>query len=259
MSQSFPPLLERHGNIAVVTLRRPAQANKLQQEDVELLHDFWRAIRQDESVRAVVLTAQGRHFSAGYDLGAILRTDRVPEADNGENAFGSMVDALEQLPQVTVCALNGGVYGGATDLALACDFRIAVRSCEMFMPAARLGLHYHLGGLRRFVSRLGLDTAKRLFLLADKLPAPEMHAIGYLQRIVEPDDLLPQAMDIAWKAAAMAPLASRGMKATLNAIAADNVDLAEVRRSEVRAMHSKDLQEGVTAWHEKRVPVFHGN
>ena len=64
----------------------------------------------------------------------------------------------------TICALNGGVYGGSTDMALSCDFRIGVEGITMFMPAARLGLHYYAGGMRRYVARLGLGAAKKLFL-----------------------------------------------------------------------------------------------
>ena len=71
---------------------------------------------------------------------------------------------LEMARPVTVAALHGGVYGGATDLALACDFRVGAHGIDMFMPAARLGLHYYRSGLERYVSRLGLDNAKRLFL-----------------------------------------------------------------------------------------------
>jgi enoyl-CoA hydratase len=253
------PALEHRGSTAIVTLRRPAQANRLQQEDVAHLQALWSSLRDDDTVRAVVLTATGRHFSAGYDLTSILHTvDLDPSADVVDNAFASMVDQLESLPQVTVCALNGGVYGGATDLALACDFRYGTQGCEMFMPAARLGLQYYLSGLRRYAARLGLDNAKRLFLLAEKLEADEMLKVGYLHRIVPADRLLDEALATADRAAGMAPLASRGMKAALNAIAGDHVDERATRLSETRTLRSQDIREGVAAWREKREPLFEG-
>src|ERR1700758_4442165 len=100
-----------------------------------------------------------------------------------------MVDRLEDLGVPTICRLNGGVYGGSTDLALACDFRIGVDTSEMFMPAARLGLHYYTSGIKRYVSRLGADNAKRLFLTAEKISAAEMLRIGYLTALVAPGAL----------------------------------------------------------------------
>ena len=92
-------------------------------------------------------------------------SERAVSADlqrSAGSAFEAIVNRLEDLALPTICRLNGGVYGGSTDLALACDFRIGVDSGEMFMPAARLGLHYYKSGIMRYVSRLGVDNAKRL-------------------------------------------------------------------------------------------------
>lgn len=256
---SSAPLLTKEGATAIVTLRRPAHAHRLQQEDVIQLRSYWDLLRRDTAIRAVVLTSTGKYFSAGYDINSmpdISRSD--PDGEVVENEFASMVDALEQLPQVTICALNGGVYGGATDLALACDFRYGVQACRMFIPAARLGLQYYLSGLRRCASRLGLDNAKRLFLLAEELDAEQMLAIGYLHRIIHPNELLPQALQTARQVESLAPLAISGMKAALNAIAKDCVDERAIRLAEVRTLHSIDIREGLTAWRDKRSPLFAG-
>lgn len=256
---SSAPLLTKENATAIVTLQRPAHANRLQQEDVIQLRAYWDLLREDTIIRAVVLTSTGKHFSAGYDINSMPDTSRRdPDGEVVENAFASMVDALERLPQVTICALNGGVYGGATDLALACDFRYGVPDCQMFMPAARLGLQYYLSGLRRYASRLGLNNAKRLFLLAEKLDAEQMLAIGYLHRIFEPDDLLPQALQAAQQVEGLAPLAISGMKAALNAIAAGCVDERAIRLGEARTLRSNDIREGLTAWRDKRSPLFAG-
>jgi enoyl-CoA hydratase len=257
---SSPPLLTKEGATAIVSLQRPNHANRLQQEDVVQLQAYWDLLKEDTSVRAVVVTSTGKHFSAGYDLTSILKTvDLDPAAEVADNVFARMVDALERLPQVTICALNGGVYGGATDLALACDFRYGVRACEMLIPAARLGVQYYLSGLRRYASRLGLDNAKRLLLLAEKIDAEQMLAIGYLHRIVALDELLPLAFHTARQVEGLAPLAVSGMKSALNAIADDLVDEESVRLSETRTLRSNDIREGVAAWHDKRVPLFAGD
>ena len=126
-------------------------------------------IEADPAIRVLVLTGTGRAFSAGYDLGSIAeRAASAPEEQTAGSAFEVVVNRLEDLAVPTICRLNGGVYGGSTDLALACDFRIGVDTGEMFMPAARLGLHYYTSGIKRYVSRLGVDNAKKLFLTARK-------------------------------------------------------------------------------------------
>src|SRR5690606_30809646 len=98
--------------------------------------------------------------------------------------FGETVDLIEKARPITIAAVNGGAYGGGTDLCLACDFRIGIPESNMFMPAAKLGLHFYPGGMSRYVSRLGLNQAKRLFLTAQKINAQEMLAIGFLTEVV---------------------------------------------------------------------------
>ncbi|XSC48367.1 enoyl-CoA hydratase/isomerase family protein [Bradyrhizobium sp. RDT10] len=101
MSQdSSAPLLTKESATAIVTLQRPVQANRLQQEDVIQLRSYWDLLKEDTTIRAVVLTSAGKHFSAGYDMNSILDTSHPdPDGDGVENAFASMVDALERLPR----------------------------------------------------------------------------------------------------------------------------------------------------------------
>ncbi len=143
----------------------------------------------------LVLTGTGRAFSAGYDLNSVAeRAVSANEQQSAGSAFEVVVNRLEDLGVPTICRLNGGVYGGSTDLALACDFRIGVDTAEMFMPAARLGLHYYRSGIKRYVTRLGVDNAKKLFLTAQKISAPEMLRIGYLTAMV-PEETLDEEVD----------------------------------------------------------------
>ncbi|SDH85631.1 enoyl-CoA hydratase/isomerase family protein [Variovorax sp. OV700] len=253
------PSLSVSGSVATIRLRRPGSANRVEPADIDVVLAHCKALQTDGTVRCVILTGTGKHFSAGYDIGSVLNTrEEGGREPGGGNAFVAMVDAVEALPQVTVCALNGGVFGGSTDLALACDFRLGVPSVRMVMPAARLGLHYYESGLRRYVSRLGLNAAKRLFLLAQELDAEAMLAIGYLDAIVAPEVLLDEARAIARAVAATAPLPSRGMKAALNALARGRWDATEVAQAELACLRSADLREGVAAWREKRIPLFRG-
>jgi enoyl-CoA hydratase len=254
-----PPHLEIDGAVATVTLQRPDLANRIEVDDLDVLKSHWRALACRLDVRAVILTATGNTFSSGYDLGSILNTvDRDPSAPVIRNPFAEMVDAFDALPQVTIGALNGGVYGGATDLALACDFRLGVHGMRMFMPAARLGLQFYSSGLTRYVARLGLDATKRIFLLAEPLDADELKRVGFLHELHSADRLQERARALSLKASAMAPLASRGMKLALNAIANNCLDSDAVQRAETQALRSHDIQEGVRAWHERRQPLFRG-
>jgi enoyl-CoA hydratase/carnithine racemase len=156
----------------------------------------------------------------------------------------------------TICRLNGGVYGGATDLALACDFRIGVDSCEMFMPAARLGLHYYKSGIARYVSRLGADNAKRLFLTAERLGAAEMLRIGYLTAAVPAEALDAEVDRLAATLAGNAPVAMAGMKRTINELARGRLDEEAADRRHRDSMRSAEIKEGIAAFAEKRPPKF---
>jgi enoyl-CoA hydratase/carnithine racemase len=152
--------------------------------------------------------------------------------------------------------LNGGVYGGSTDLALACDFRIGIESCEMLMPAARLGLHYYPSGIRRYVSRLGVAAAKKLFLTAQKVDAAEMLRIGYLDALVPAGELDVAVDALAAILAANAPNAIRGMKRAINEIARASFDEDAARRRHQDSLRGEEIKEGIAAFAEKRKPDF---
>jgi enoyl-CoA hydratase/carnithine racemase len=247
------PTLSVEGGIATIRLHRPEVHNRIEPADLVALRDILERIAADSSVRVAVLTASGRSFSSGFHIGELSG-----DGPHDEMSFGRVADQLEALRVPTICALNGGVYGGSTDLALACDFRIGVTGMAMFMPAARLGLHYYPSGMQRYVSRLGLNTAKRLFLTAEKLEAEELLRIGFLTDLVAPDRLAGRTAELAATLAANAPLAVQGMKQALNDIARGNADLAAIAETASRVRHSEDLREGRAAWLEKRAPQFKG-
>jgi enoyl-CoA hydratase len=250
------PVLAIDGARATIRLNRPKHLNRLQPEDLDALLKLFDRIEADPTLRALVLTGTGRAFSAGYDLGSISERASNGHEQTAGSAFEVMVNRLEDLALPTICRLNGGVYGGATDLALACDFRIGVDTAEMFMPAARLGLHYYKSGIARYVSRLGADNAKKLFLTAQKIDAPEMLRIGYLTAMVPLEALDEEVDRLATVLAGNAPIAMRGMKRTINEIARGRLDEAAADRRAVESMHSTEIQEGIRAFAEKRPPKF---
>ncbi len=251
-----PPLLHLQGGRATLTLNRPTHHNRLHVDDLLALQQHFRALRDDTTVRLLVITGTGRSFCSGFHLGDFDNQPAQPGA--GPRLFEETMDALEALPLPTVCRLNGSVFGGATDLALACDFRVGVQGMVLRMPAARLGLHYYPSGLQRYVTRLGLATAKRLFLLAETVDADALLAIGYLDRLVPPEQLDTTVQQLADALDSGAPLALRGMKQSLDEIARGAFDLPTLRAREALCANSADLQEGRAAIAGKRAPRFTG-
>src|SRR5580698_9418779 len=192
---------------ATIRLNRPREHNRLEPGDLAVLRETFTRIDHDASIRVLVLTGTGKSFSSGYHIGALVeRHGGKPAETREEVSFETVVDRLEALRVPTIAALQGSVYGGATDLALACDFRIGVQGMRMLMPAARLGIVYYPSGIERYVSRLGVAAAKRLFLTAEPIEAEEMRRVGYLDEIVPAEDLAARVDSLAAALGANAPL-----------------------------------------------------
>ena len=254
--EATTPVLTIEGARATIRLNRPRHLNRLQPEDLGALKRLFDQIEADAAIRVLVLTGTGRVFSAGYDLNSVADRTTSPDEETAGSAFEVMVNRLEDLGVPTICRLNGGVYGGSTDMALACDFRIGVDTAEMFMPAARLGLHYYKSGIRRYVSRLGTDNAKKLFLTAQKIDAAEMLRIGYLTAMVPVADLDQEVDRLAAVLAGNAPVAMAGMKRTINEIAHGKLDEAAADQRHRESMRGEEIKEGIRAFAEKRPPRF---
>src|ERR1700754_1651445 len=250
-----PPVFTVDGARATIRLNRPRHVNRIQAEDLQTLLELFDRVEADRAIRVLIITGTGRAFSAGYDLNSVAERATTPSGQTAGSAFGVMVDRLEYLAVPTICRLNGGVYGGSTDLALACDFRIGLDSCEMFMPAARLGLHYYKSGIMRYTTRLGVNNAKKLFLTAQKIDAVEMLRIGYLTGVVMHEEALDEEVDrLATILAGNAPMAMHGMKRTINEFARGKLDEEAADRRARNSMRGDEIKEGIKAFAEKRPP-----
>lgn len=244
------PELEVDGAVASITLRRPDRANRLEPDDLATIARHIEAVNAMPEVLVLRLQSEGKYFCAGYDINRMGKARSVN--------FEDVVNALEDARPVTMAVMQGSVYGGGTDFALACDFRIGVRGMEMFMPAARLGLHFYRRGLQRYLTRLGIDNAKRLFLTAETVKAERMLAMGFLTDLVDAAELSATADRLCATIASMAPIAIVGMKKHLNRMARGALDADELASDIARAASSEDLKEGARAWAEKRPPRFTG-
>lgn len=237
---SGTPRFSIRDDVAEITLDRPDQHNRIDPDDLALLLDYLARVRETDACRALVITGTGtRTFSSGYTLSAIV--ERL------DSRFEAFLDAVEACPVPTLCALNGSVYGGATDLALCCDFRIGVTGSRMFMPAARIGLHYYPGGMRRYVSALGLANAKRLFLTGMTIEAAEMLRIGFLTDLVDGAELTARVAHYVDAIRACEPNVVRSMKTQLNGIGRGEEDAFVSRVEYERSLASDELRARLAA------------
>lgn len=252
-SEANAPALQVEGAIATIQLRKPTLANRLSPEDLATLRDHIETVNRNDSVLVLRFISGGKYFCSGYDISSLAAEDAPSSL-----YFGETIDMIEMARPVTIAAVHGGAYGGGTDLALACDFRIGSQNANMFMPAARLGLSFYPGGMSRYISRLGLNQAKRLFLTAEKIDADEMLRIGFLTEQVEAGQLTARVDELSRQLAGMAPIALRGIKRHLNLIARGQVNVEEITQEVLRSEASNDIAEGALAWKQKRPPVFNG-
>jgi enoyl-CoA hydratase/carnithine racemase len=251
------PLLDIDGPIATLTLRRPSQRNSLNDDDLNTLLAHFETINTNTDIHVVVLRADttGQKqavFSAGYNVGGFDNDPMAPLF------FEKIPEALERLRPVTICALNGSVYGGATDLVLACDFTVALRGHTWRMPAAALGLHYYPSGLRRYVSRFGLQASKRAFLLGQSTPYEALEELGIFEALVDEQAFEGAVQRLVNLLREMAPLALASTKKSLNEIAAGLYNEPSLKERSRHSVFSQDFAEGRAAFAERRPPKFTG-
>lgn len=242
----------RDGALARLTLDRPEAHNALDQRAMREMTSLLKDLSADETLRALVVTGTGRSFCAGASLGDVAASDW------SDNPLTGLCDALEAFPCPTIAALNGGVYGGGLELALACDFRIGVTGMKAFAPPARLGIHYEPAGLRRAIDRLGPQMTRRIFLLAERFDDEALHRHGFLDDLVAPEGLDARVDAMAEQISGLAPLAMRGMKRTILEISRGCLDAEAARRRVSACFASSDHAEGLAAQREKRAPRFEG-
>ena len=251
-------LLSIEGPRATITLNDPAKHNRLDPAGLGLLRQAIEKADAAPDVRVTVITGAGeKTFCSGYDLGSIP-SGKAARPSDGEDSFEKVMDRLEAMHMPTLCALNGGVYGGATDMALACDFRLGVKGMRFFMPAARFGLHYYPSGLRRYTQKVSPSFAKRAFMLSEDFTDQDLLTAGYLDWLVDRAQFKAKVDETSAKLAGLAPLSMSNMKRAIEQFAQAEPDIPQIREGIRECQTSEDLREGLSALRERRVPAFKG-
>lgn len=252
----------REGSVFLVAIDRPEAKNAFDRALVERFVARLAGIAA-AAPRAVVITGAGDAFSAGFDVNGI-----DPDQGAGEPLpdarFEPVVRAVEALPCPSVAAVNGDAFGGGLDLALACDLRLAAPGARLAMTPCRLGLVYSPSGIARLLWKLGPTAARRLLFTAQPIGAAEAAALGAVEVVDPPGELLPAALALAARIAQNAPLAVAGTRRTILALEEAAVrSLSDEARALIDAarsgaFRSADLREGRAAFLAKRPPLFSG-
>jgi enoyl-CoA hydratase len=214
--------VRREGPVAVVRFERPSGLNAFDQSLIRDLTRVAREFHEDLETRAVVLSGSRKAFSAGIDL-RDPETWAPAESDVAarERFYRGvrLCRAWEEMPQITIAAIEGMAVGAGVALAIACDWRVLARDAYLYVPEVKIGLNLQWGALPRLVSLVGPARAKRITILCEKMPAEQAAAWGLVEEIAEPGAAEETALRLARSAAEMPPAAVRIVKEAVNATA----------------------------------------
>jgi enoyl-CoA hydratase len=251
-------LLFDEGEIATVTVNRPKALNALDRTVVEELARVLRDVRHDPSIRVLIVTGTGdRAFVAGADIAAMCAmstTDGMEFCRLGHRVMAT----FEELPIPVIAAVNGFALGGGTELALACDLIVASEKARFGQPEINLGLIPGFGGTQRLPHRIGHARARELILTGDMIDAKTAFEWGLVNRLVAPDQLMPETRKLAEKLVSKSGFTLRQCKAALRAsfTMTESAGLLYEQAAFGLSFASADKAEGTKAFVEKRDPKW---
>ena len=247
--------------VALVTINRPERANALDAEHYAALSAAWTRIRDDDAVRAAIITGAGdRVFSAGADLKSWVGRKRKL-SDHWLTQQDPLLNRGLEIWKPVIAAVNGACVGGGMTLMLATDLRVAVKGARFGLAEVKRGIIAANGGTQRIVKQLPYAIAMEMLLLGEEIDAETASRWGLVNRVVEREALIPTAMDFAARISRNAPLAVQAAKEL--AVRSYELPLADGLRLEqfvnLVLNSSEDTQRAKNAFAEKRQPRFEGS
>ena len=248
---------EKKDNIALVTIDRPEALNALNSTVIAELEQVVTELENDSTVRAMILTGEGRSFVAGADIG-----EQYPLDLDGGRRWGQRGSALfrrmERLEFPTIAAVNGFALGGGCELAMSCDIILASEKAKFGQPEVGLGITPGFSGTQRLPRRVGVAKAKELIFSGRMVKADEAERIGLVNAVYTPEALLDGAMEMARSFAKNAPIAVKYAKACIDRGMQTDIDSGIAYENELFAMcfATADQKEGMGAFLEKRTAEF---
>lgn len=251
-------LLEFDGEICVVSINRPEVRNALNRETWADIAQVTNQLEKDDKVKVIIITGAGdKAFVAGADVAALKERTLIETFFNENQATLSRLAAVDK---VTIAAINGFALGGGCELAMACDLRVASENAKLGQPELNLGILPGAGGTQRLTRLVGIGKAKELILTGDIIDAAEAQRIGLVNKVVPVGEAVQASKEMAQKILAKGPLAIRVAKSVLDWGSNTSLDqgLIMERLAQTILFATEDRTEGLTAFLEKRVPVFNG-
>ena len=255
---------EKADGIATITLNRPDNMNTYNIEMLNELDSVLETVTQDDEIRAVIITGEGRAFSAGADVkgveGLLGLKEELPETEDTLKMIVRVVIAIRQVPKPVVAALNGVVAGGASNFVLACDLVVASEKARMAQNFINIGLVPDGGGTYFLPALIGYQRTAEIFFTGKILSAQEALDLGLYNRVVPPEEVMSAARELAEELAQKPTAAIAAGKAILNreTIPVLRSYLEDEASAQRRMVATHDAKEGMTAFLEKRKPNFIG-
>ncbi|MBN9245586.1 MAG: enoyl-CoA hydratase/isomerase family protein [Mesorhizobium sp.] len=244
-------------HVALLRLNRPEARNALSPELREELREHFLALAQDRDCRAIVLTGDRRAFAAGADIKAMVATGPAEMMARGDEANWA---AIRDCPKPIIAAVNGYALGGGCELAMSADIIVAGQGATFGQPEVRLGIMPGAGGTQRLTRAIGKHRAMLMLLTGASLSATEALAAGLVSKVVDDESTVEEALALASRIAAMPPIAVAEIKRVVLAgmdVPLDTAIMLE-RRAAYLLFGTEDKREAMTAFIEKRSPVFSG-
>ena len=253
-------LLSQKEALAIITINRPKKLNALNKATIEELHEAFKVLEKDTSVKVIVITGSGeKAFVAGADISEFAHFT----VDNGGKLAAKgqemLFNFIENLSKPVIAAVNGFALGGGLELAMACHFRVASDNAKMGLPEVSLGVIPGYGGTQRLPQLIGKGNAMELIMTAGMISAEKAAALGLVNYVTTLEELMPLVEKLAGKIMRNSSVAIGAAIKAVNANFEDGVDGFEVEISEFgNCFGTEDFREGTTAFLEKRKANFPG-